>query len=394
MEDRELPVGWEEAPIGVFCMDIEQRVPGDNEKFFYIDIGSINKDTKTITGRTELLGIDAPSRARKCVRESDVLVSMTRPNLNAVALVPPDLDGHIATTGFDVLRCPDLDCRWLFFLVRTNEFVESMSDLVQGALYPAVKSKDIRSFFIPVAPLNEQRRIAAKLDTTLAAVEACRQRLDGVADLLKGFRQTVLAAATSGELTREWRVETGAPAWTDEKASEVCTKVQSGGTPKDGFIDEPGVPFLKVYNLVGQKVDFAYKPQFVRPEAHLGPLAKSRVKPGDVVMNIVGPPLGKVAITPDDFDEWNINQAITLFRPSERIRSRWIYMLLCEGSNIRGIELQTKGSAGQVNISLTQCRGFDFPVPGVNEQDEIIARVEDICNCSGVGTARRELCPC
>jgi type I restriction enzyme S subunit len=95
-------------------------------------------------------------------------------------------------------------------------------------------------------------------------------------------------------------------------------------------------------------------------------------------MNIVGPPLGKVAITPDDYDEWNINQAITLFRASDLIRSRWIYMLLCEGSNIRNIELQTKGSAGQVNISLTQCRGFEFPVPGVKEQDEIIARVEYI----------------
>lgn len=158
----------------------------------------------------------------------------------------------------------------------------------------------------------------------------------------------------------------------------MCSKVQSGGTPKDGFIDEPGVPFLKVYNLVDQKVDFFYKSQFVRPEAHLGPLAKSRVRPGDVLMNIVGPPLGKVAITPDDYDEWNINQAITLFRPGDRIRGRWIYMLLCEGSNIRDIELQTKGSAGQVNISLTQCRGFKFPVPGVKEQDVIIARVDDI----------------
>jgi type I restriction enzyme S subunit len=199
-----------------------------------------------------------------------------------------------------------------------------------------------------------------------------------VAAILKRFRQAVLAAATSGELTRAWREENGAPEWTNETASSVCAKVQSGGTPKEGFIEEPGIPFLKVYNLVNQQIDFEYKPQFVRPEVHLGPLAKSRVLPGDVLMNIVGPPLGKVAIAPDDHDEWNINQAITLFRPSDRIKSQWIYHLLCEGSAIRDIELRTKGSAGQINISLTQCREFIFHVPSLVEQDEILGRVDDL----------------
>ena len=203
----------------------------------------------------------------------------------------------------------------------------------------SINLTQLRSFPVHLPPLNEQRRIAAKLDTTLAAVDACRQRLDGVAAILQRFRQAVLAAATSGELSREWREENGAPEWTIEKASTICAKVQSGGTPKEGFIDEPGVPFLKVYNLVNQQVDFDYKPQFVRPETHLGPLAKSRVLPGDVLINIVGPPLGKVAVAPDAYDEWNINQAITLFRPSDRITSKWIYCLLCEGASIREIEL-------------------------------------------------------
>lgn len=61
-----------------------------------------------------------------------------------------------------------------------------------------ISQKVLLETLVPIAPLNEQRRIAAKLDTTLAAVEACRQRLDGVAAILKRFRQAVLAAATSG----------------------------------------------------------------------------------------------------------------------------------------------------------------------------------------------------
>ena len=84
---------------------------------------------------------------------------MTRPNLNAVALVGTELDGQIASTGFDVLRAPGMYSRWLYYLVRTSAFVEAMSALVQGALYPAVRSKDVRAFTVPVAPLAEQQRI-------------------------------------------------------------------------------------------------------------------------------------------------------------------------------------------------------------------------------------------
>ena len=63
------------------------------------------------------------------------------------------------------------------------------------------------TFELPLAPLNEQKRIADKLDAVLARVDACRERLDRVPAILKRFRQAVLAAATSGKLTEEWRDE-------------------------------------------------------------------------------------------------------------------------------------------------------------------------------------------
>ncbi len=64
---------------------------------------------------------------------------------------------------------------------------------------------DVRRLRVPLAPLNEQKRIADKLDAVLARVDACRERLDRVPAILKRFRQAVLAAATSGKLTEEWR---------------------------------------------------------------------------------------------------------------------------------------------------------------------------------------------
>ena len=380
MEELELPAGWEEAPIGAFCMDIEQGVPGENETFFYIDIGSVDRNTKTIAVLTEILGVDAPSRARKRVRVGDVLVSMTRPNLNAVALVPPELDGHIATTGFDVLRCPALDCRWLFYLVRTKAFVEDMDNLVQGALYPAVKSKDIRSFVIPVAPINEQRRIASKLDTTLAAVDACRQRLDGVAAILKRFRQAVLAAATSGELTREWREERGMAMdlWEGCIFRDIVGESRTGlvRSSAEQYERENGLmPYLKMdsigeawgcnyHALKGVHCDdserkmyeLVYGDWLFNTRNSLELVGKSCVWEG---------PEGVV-----------FNNNILRVRFTGKVRPQWIeiYFRSPDGKDmLAGVKSATTSVAAIYQRSLM---ALEIPVPSLEEQCELIDRVE------------------
>lgn len=267
-----------------------------------------------------------------------------------------------------------LEPRYLKHWLNSPVAYSSMTGEMTGTAIKRLVLKQIRATSIQLAPLPEQKRIADKLDSVLTRVDACRDRLDRLPALLKRFRQSILAAATSGRLTEDWQLD-DQQNWSYERAAEVCAKVQSGGTPKEGFVDQ-GIPFLKVYNIVDQKVAFDYRPQFIEPSIHCKAMSKSQVAPGDVLMNIVGPPLGKVAIVPDTYQSWNINQAITLFRPSERITTGWLYCILCGGENIKEIVHETKGSAGQTNISLSQCRDFIFPVPPLPEQTEIVRRVE------------------
>ncbi len=177
--------------------------------------------------------------------------------------------------------------------------------------------------------------------------------------------------------------------WASTTAAEACTLVQSGGTPKAGFIDKPGIPFLKVYNIVGQEIDFDYRPQFVSKNIHQSELKKSITLPGDVLMNIVGPPLGKVAIVPRTFPEWNANQALAIFRPSDAAISRWIYYFLCGGTSVQSVINDTRGSAGQVNISLSQCRNFELSLPPAAEQRRIVAKLDALT--TRLAHARAEL---
>ena len=313
------------------------------------------------------------------IRNGDIVVATSSGSIRVVGKAVQAREDIDASFGaFCALLRPfsGVEPRYFGHFFGTNYYRSTASSLALGININNLKAADFEQIEVPIAPLNEQKRIADKLDTLLARVDASRAHLERVQEILKDFRQSVLAAAVSGRLTEEWREEKDIKNWDYEKAMDICEMVQSGGTPREGFVFDQGIPFLKVYNLVNQKVDFCYRPQYVRPEIHNGVLKKSQTIPGDVLMNIVGPPLGKVAIVPNDYPEWNINQAITLFRPSKNVISRWLYYFLCSGFSVAEIIHETRGSAGQSNISLTQCRNFVIPVPTLEEQQEIVSRVD------------------
>jgi type I restriction enzyme, S subunit len=83
-------MNYPQAQIGQLCLPTEQRDPRDtpDRPFKYVDISSVDKDLKAIVQTQEVIGKDAPSRARKVISADDILVSTVRPNLNAVAIVP------------------------------------------------------------------------------------------------------------------------------------------------------------------------------------------------------------------------------------------------------------------------------------------------------------------
>ena len=156
---------------------------------------------------------------------------------------------------------------------------------------------------------------------------------------------------------------------------EDIAYVASGSTPDKTCFVENGVPYIKMYNLRNQKIDFAYHPQYITEEVHNGKLQRSRTEVGDLIMNIVGPPLGKLAIIPTTLPQANFNQAAVLIRPYKfkEVLVSYLKVYLEEMSEINSIA--TRGSAGQVNISLTQSQNMRVPIPPLNEVRRIIEEV-------------------
>ncbi|MDO4932572.1 MAG: restriction endonuclease subunit S [Prevotellaceae bacterium] len=157
---------------------------------------------------------------------------------------------------------------------------------------------------------------------------------------------------------------------------EDIAYVASGSTPEKSAFESIEVPYLKMYNLRNQKIDFEFHPQYIKREVHEGKLKRSMAVTGDLLMNIVGPPLGKLAIIPDTIRECNFNQAAVMIRPYlyKDVINVYLFCYLEEMSEINSIT--TKGTAGQDNISLTQSQNMRIALPPLAEQRRIVEDVE------------------
>ncbi len=159
-----LPETWTDSSIGDVVVKSKQRDPRKTpeEKFQYVDVSSVSSESFKITGATPTLGAEAPSRARKVIKTDDVLFATVRPTLKRIALVPPQFDGQIASTGYCVLRSDltKVDPRFLYLFLITDHFNSRMASLERGASYPAVRDSDVLQSWLPLPPLLEQRNIA------------------------------------------------------------------------------------------------------------------------------------------------------------------------------------------------------------------------------------------
>jgi type I restriction enzyme, S subunit len=263
-----------------------------------------------------------------------------------------------------------------------------------------------------IPPAEEQERVVSELEKQLSHLDAAGTFLDQAKKGLQRYRRALLRAAIEGRLApteaalarsegREYEAidkRLGKSGWLkldlppiEEspislpegwrllRASQISEFVTKGTTPQVSHLFEKagGIPFIKVHHLEFDGVlHFPGRPTFVDEAVHRSQLKRSIVRPGDVLMNIVGPPLGKVAIVPDSFPEWNINQAIARYRPLPGINSQFLMRVLQSGDILKWAMERAKTTAGQVNLTLEICRDLPLPIPPEPEQVRIVLEID------------------
>lgn len=258
--------------------------------------------------------------------------------------------------------------------------LKKINDATPSVTVKHLSTKTLAITPVPVPPLPEQQRIVNRIESLFAKLDEAKQKAQDALDSFETRKAAILHKAFTGELTAQWRQEhdIGMESWENTVLQDVCEKIVCGKTPTGSIQPTGEIPYLKVYNIVDNNIDFKSMPQFIPKEIHEGKLKSSILKPNDVVMNIVGPPLRKIAIIPDDYPEWNMNQAIVRFRPGPSLQYRFLYYALVNPETLDDVISETKGVVGQANISVTQSRNLVIPLPSVSEQIEIVRILDDL----------------
>lgn len=176
------------AKIGDVCVSkIDTLNAAYNGKIDYIDISAVDNREKKITQTAIVLAKDAPSRAKQLVECGDVIVSLVRPNLNAVAIIEEQSQNlQVASTGYCVLRCNQMIYnRYLFYFCQSETFVNSMTSQATGASYPAVSNSIVKNCEVPLPELKRQKSIANTLDKMSAIVFLRKQQIAKLDELVK-----------------------------------------------------------------------------------------------------------------------------------------------------------------------------------------------------------------
>ncbi|KAA6314600.1 hypothetical protein EZS27_034810 [termite gut metagenome] len=158
--------------------------------FPYIEISAIDIQTGVITEIINVEKVNAPSRAKKVVRNNDILVSTTRPNRGAISLVKNVEDVYIASTGFAVIRNikEDILRDYLFIVLKLKISLDQMGQRSSGGNYPAITEDELKKILIPLPPKEIQQKIVDLYQQAQQTKQAKKQEaktlLDGIDDYL------------------------------------------------------------------------------------------------------------------------------------------------------------------------------------------------------------------
>ena len=402
---NELPLGWIEIPLGEELNCRKGKKP--NELFTeinddlvpYVDIKAFEKN-----------------QVRQYAKPSDGVLADKHDSLMVwdgarSGLIGNGIAGVIGSTLMRITPKTS-DRKYLHHFLKSK--YNEINHNPRGAGIPHVNPDLLFGFDYSYPPLNEQKRIADKLDTVLARVDAAHERLDRIPNILKQFRQSVLASATSGKLTEEWReskslgdvkdyieylrevrisalektsdrksklpepssiLDIEAPAipdgWVYVSLSSLSTRVTYGLTVRPAYV-KTGVPVISAKEIRSGKVDYEFA-NLISIADYKIQREKCKIFNGDVLFSKTGS-IGHVAIANQDIPACS-SQNIAVVTPL--INEKY---LACIFRSPYIQDLAQKSAMGNAvpDLQLGVLSQFPIPLPTEQEQKEIVRRVETL----------------
>lgn len=277
-----------------------------------------------------------------------------------------------------VLKPFGVDSKYFRYALDEPGVQKYLRDNAKGTAQKGIYLKALAAVQVVLSPEKEQRRIADKLDTVLTRVDALSDRLARIAPLLKRFRQSVLAAATSGRLTEDWRSQYDPAEWQAQSINSLCLALNDGpfgSNLKSADYTTEGTRVVRLENI--GHLNFDETKQTFVSTAKYGQLSKYTVDPGDLLFSSFVDEDVRVCEFPFSNLEPTINKAdcFRLKVDESKVVRRFLMYRLASRSTYQQLKELVHG-ATRPRINLSQLKAFELAVPSFEEQTEIVRRVE------------------
>ena len=353
----------------LFTLQMGKTPSRDNSSYWkksennWISIADLTNSGKYISNTKETLSDSAVAESGIKKIPANTVIMSFKLSLGKVAITEKEMYSNEAIMAFIDKGVEKISPEYLYYLLRAKDWSKGTNKAVMGA---TLNKATLSTIKIQLHEYDNQLEIVNMLNRVSSSIDFRKQQLTKLDELIKARFVEMFENNTYPKV----------------KVSTVCDFITKGTTPPNDLISEEyssdKVPYLKVYNLsFNGELLFDTAPQYISENIHNGMLARSKVYPNDVLMNIVGPPLGKFSLVTDEFPEWNINQAIAIFRAKEKINPKYLLSALMQPEVLNPFLRQAVGIR-QLNLSLSQCRDLEIFLPPLSLQNQFADFVAEV----------------
>lgn len=433
-EQKKLPEGWAKTRLKeVTHLRNEKIEPRGTDARPYLSLEHIESGTNRIIN----YGSSEEVKSIKTVFYSgDVLYGKLRPYLNKVC--QPQFDGVCSTDILVFGPSRAIESSFLMRFLSRRETIEYANMHSKGIDLPRVSANQLGELELTLPPLSEQRRIIARIEELQTRSRRAREALESIPDLLEQLRQSILAAAFRGDLTRKWREQNPDV----EPASELLKRIRAERRKR---WETSELEILKARGLIGDQLDAEFTkrrkqykepepvdttdlpelpkgwcwvswdqltslvtsgsrfwseyyaadgPMFIRAQdintdeldldnvAHVNLPKRSdghrtQIRMSDLLVTITGANVTRSALVRYDLIEAYVSQHVALVRPVDEGVSVLMHLWATSIAGGRGRLLDAAYGGGKPGLNLDNIRNLPMPLPSVKEMRCILLYVHD-----------------
>jgi len=387
----EIPAEWESKKlkyIVTYNDETLEESTDDEYEFDYIDIGSVQYG-KGIVQLQRMTFKDAPSRARRIVKENDVIVSTVRTYLKAVTMINASTIPLVASTGFIVLRAKqnEILSSFLNYAVLSDAFISMIEARSFGISYPAINATSVVDISIPLPQIEEQKSISEFLNTECSRIDSAIEQTRASIEEYKKLKQAVITQAVTkgirpGRQMKDSGIEwLGSIAfdWKLFKLKAIISLIESGTSvnaaqypASDGEIGVLKTSCVSRLKFIPSENKAVNTDEIYR--------VSCPVKANTIIMSRMNTPdlVGACGFIEIDYPNlflpdrlWQVH-----FEKTVNVKYLWYYL---NSKNIRNYygSLAVGTSSSMQNISQDQFYLTYIPLPSENEQNEIVSYLDE-----------------